>query len=40
MSGRIRNDASATFLRPRFLIPAIVVIAVLAVIIWFLRGRP
>lgn len=40
MSGRIRNDVSASFLTPRFVVPALAVILILAVVLWFFKGRP
>jgi hypothetical protein len=39
MSGRVRKDLAASFLTPRFLVPAIVVVLLLAAAVWVLRGR-
>jgi hypothetical protein len=40
VSGRIKKDVSASFFTSRFLVPGIIVVFALAVIVWFLRGRP
>jgi hypothetical protein len=39
MSGRVRKDLGATFLRGRFLIPTVIGIVILAVVIWLIRGH-
>ena len=39
MSGRIRNDVSASFMTPRFLVPIAIVAVVVIGLVWFLHGR-
>jgi hypothetical protein len=39
MSGRVRKDLGAAFLRGRFVIPTVVGIIGLALVVWLIRGR-
>lgn len=38
MSGRVRKDLGASLLTGRFVIPAVVVIVLVAVVVWLARG--
>ena len=38
MSGRIWKDASASFLRARFVAPVLLVVLVAAIVLWLIRG--
>lgn len=37
MSGRIKNDVSASFMRGRFVIPLVVALLVIAAAVWLFR---